>query len=124
MSEFNNIVLFDDVSMETVIKDIYNKSKSKSNQIELVLNTITKLVKDSSDATVLMPLITEYTNSSIKNDDQLIKLGMLVQKFISKSTTVDESNSLILSESEKKQLLESASDIIKNIENIPAGSKK
>jgi hypothetical protein len=62
------------------------------------------LIKNASDATVVMPLIKDILDVSIKNDDHLVKLTAIVQRYISTKQTITGADSL-LSDEEKQQLL-------------------
>ena len=56
------------------------------------------------DATVVVPLIKEYLEIGVKNDEHLIKMAAIVQRAQSRST--DGSSEMLLTEEEKKQLLD------------------
>jgi hypothetical protein len=65
------------------------------------------LIKNASDATIIVPLIKEYLDISVKNDDHLIKLAAITQRYISTKQTISGADGL-MSDDEKKQLLEIA----------------
>jgi hypothetical protein len=59
---------------------------------------------------MIIPLIAEHLNISVKNDDQLIKLASIVQRAMNTSSS-DEAAHMILSEAEKQQLFSAVSEI-------------
>ena len=61
------------------------------------------MVSDIGDATLIVPLIKEYMEIGVKNDDALIKMATLVQRALNSS---NEDGSLGISDEEKAQLLE------------------
>ena len=63
-----------------------------------------RLIKNASDATIIVPLIKEYLDVAVKNDDHLVKLTAIVQRYISTKQTISGADGL-LSDSEKQQLL-------------------
>lgn len=96
--------IFDNKSLADLLKEIHQKSNKKEKMILGLINELKPLVVDLGDATLLVPLIASYLDISIKNDDQLIKVATIVQKHLSKTVGTEESS--LLSEEEKKQLLE------------------
>ena len=61
------------------------------------------MVSDIGDATLIVPLIKEYMEIGVKNDDALIKMATLVQRALNSS---NEDGGLGISDEEKAQLLE------------------
>ena len=65
------------------------------------------MVKDVGSATVIAPMIKDYLDVGIKNDDQLVKLSAVLQRYLSNSGSGDASDGGggLLSDSEKEELL-------------------
>jgi len=61
------------------------------------------MVSDIGDATLIVPLIKEYMEIGVKNDDALIKMATLVQRALNNT---NEDGSLGISDEEKAQLLD------------------
>lgn len=94
--DFKEIIIFDDKTFDVLLKDIYSRSQKKSKDFDAVMTKIIELATTNpSQAANLMPLLTEYAEASIKNDDTLIKLGNIIKGFYSKtsSNTGNESSS-------------------------------
>jgi predicted HTH domain antitoxin len=72
-----------------------------------LISQLQPLIRNASDATIIVPLIKEYLDVAVKNDDHLVKLTAIVQRYISTTQTITGDSS-ILSESEKVQLLKVA----------------
>jgi len=101
--------LFAGKSFSDLMKDIYHNSKKKDRQINTLIQELQPLIKNIGDATVIVPLIKEYLDISVKNDDQLVKLAAIVQRLISSTNKTSESNdSFGISEEEKQALLADA----------------
>lgn len=109
--------LFKGKSFSDIMGDIYTNSKKKDRQIKLLIGQLEPLVKDINDATVVVPLIKEYLEVSVKNDEQIVKLAAIVQRMLKDSNSSSE-DSFGLSDEEKKQLLENAQDIDNKIESL------
>ena len=108
-------ILFDDKSSSDVFKEIYNNSKKKDKQINSLIAELKPLIQNIGDAPVVVPLIKEYLEVSVKNDDQLAKLLAVVQRLIGNNAQGD--NDFGISEEEKKQLLD-------ELNAIEEGNKK
>ena len=107
--------LFKGKTFSAIMSDVYNNSKKKDRQLKLLIAQLEPLVKNLSDATVIVPLIKEYMEVSIKNDDQIVKLAAIVQRMMKDANSGDDGG-LGLTEDEKRQLMENAEAIDKEIE--------
>ena len=99
--------IFKGTSFSDLMSDVYHNSKKKDRQMNQLIASLQPLIKNASDATVVMPLIKDILDVSIKNDDHLVKLTAIVQRYISTKQTITGADSL-LSEEEKQQLLKVA----------------
>jgi hypothetical protein len=84
------------------LEEIYNNQKKKEKQVSTLVNELKEMIEDIGDATLLVPLIKEYLEIGVKNDDLLIKMAALAQRALA-AESVGES--LTISEEEKQQLL-------------------
>ena len=99
-----NEELFKGTSFADLMSDVYHNSKKKDRQINQLIAQLQPLIKNASDATIIVPLIKEYLDVAVKNDDHLVKLTAIVQRYISTKQTITGADSL-LSDEEKQQLL-------------------
>lgn len=102
-----NEELFKGITFSDLMSDVYHNSKRKDRQINQLIASLQPLIKNASDATVVMPLIKDILDVSIKNDDHLVKLTAIVQRYISTKQTIAGADSM-LTEEEKQQLLKVA----------------
>jgi hypothetical protein len=102
-----NDELFKGTSFADLMSDVYHNSKKKDRQINQLIAQLQPLIKNASDATIIVPLIKEYLDVAVKNDDHLVKLTGIVQRYISTKQTISGADSL-LSDEEKEQLLKIA----------------
>ena len=109
--------LFKGKTFSDIMSDVYNNSKKKDRQLKLLIAQLEPLVKNLSDATVIVPLIKEYMDVSIRNDDQIVKLAAIVQRMMKDANSGDDGG-FGLSEEEKKQLISNAKAIDKTIETL------
>jgi hypothetical protein len=74
-----------------------------------------KLIKNVGEATVIAPIIRDLIDSSIKNDDHLIKLATIAQRLAAaEAKGIGEDG--WLSEHEKAQLLTELEDTVNEID--------
>jgi len=108
-----DIEIFKGKSFSDLLKDIYSNSSKKDRQINLLIGELRPLIKNVGDATVIVPLIKEYLEVGVKNDEHLVKLAAVVQRLISTNNKVqaESGQSWILSEEEKKQLMSELDEI-------------
>jgi hypothetical protein len=102
-----NDEIFKGTSFADLMSDVYHNSKKKDRQINQLISQLQPLIRNASDATVIVPLIKEYLDVAVKNDDHLVKLTAIVQRFISTKQTIAGADGL-LSEEEKQQLMKIA----------------
>ena len=72
-------------------------------ELFLNINELKPLINDIGDATLIVPLIKEYMELGIKNDEQLIKMATIIQRALATGKSEDEGFGM--TEEEKAQLL-------------------
>ena len=108
--------LFQGTNFSDLMRDIYHNSKKKSRQIDGLIKELQPLIKNSGDATVLVPMIKDYLEVSVKNDDALVKLAAVVQRLVSATNKDSEDNEFGLSDDERRRLLEEAESEVKKLQ--------
>ena len=112
-----NQILFDDKSFGDLLKEIHGNQKKKAKQLASLIAELRPLVQSLGDATVVVPLIKEYMEISVKNDDQLIKMAAIVQRLSTASASNGDGG--LLTEDEMAQLQELTEEIAKTVESEP-----
>ena len=107
MSQFDNVI-FGKKKFSEVLEEIYNNQQKKDKQVTALINELKPLISDIGDATLVVPLIKEYMEISVKNDDILIKMAALAQRAMA---TVTSDGSLTISDEEKDQLLAAMNEL-------------
>lgn len=105
--------IFKGTSFSDLMKDIYHNSKKKDRQINTLIHELQPLIKNIGDATIIVPLIKEYLDVSVKNDEHLVKLAAVVQRLVSATPAVGDNFGM--TEEEKQQLLETAQQELDSI---------
>ena len=109
-----NQILFDNKSFSDLLKEIHSNQNKKKKQLASLIAELKPLVQTLGDATVVVPLIKEYMEISVKNDDQLIKMVAIVQRLSTGTANTGEGG--LLTEEEMAQLQELTEEIAKTVE--------
>jgi hypothetical protein len=107
MSQFDNIV-FGKKKFSDLLEEIYNNQQKKDKQVTSLINELKPLISDIGDATLVVPLIKEYMDISVKNDDILIKMAAIAQRAMQ---TQMADGTLTITDEEKDQLLSAMNEL-------------
>lgn len=107
MSQFDNVI-FGKKKFSDILEEIYNNQKKKDLQVSALITELKPLISDIGDATLIVPLIKEYMEISVKNDDLLIRMAALAQRAMQTQTA---DGSLTISDEEKEQLLSAMNEL-------------
>ena len=107
--------IFEGKTFQDLTKDIYENSQKKKLQIDLLIQEIHGFITTIDDVIMVAPIIKEYMDASIKNDEHLVKLAGVLQRIISKSSGADD-ESMLLSESEKEELMGTLQDTVTDLQ--------
>lgn len=101
-----NEKIFRDKTLSNLFEEIYDTSKKKEAQIKSIIKSLQPLIQeDIGNATLIMPLMSEWMELSLRNDDQLVKIAGIVQKMFNTGKGGDGNNSWNLTEEERVELL-------------------
>ena len=123
----NKEEIFDGKTFKDLSKDIYDNQQNKKLQLDLLIQEIHGMIQSLDDAVLVTPLVKELFEVSVKNDEHLVKLASVWQRILSK-TSSDSEDAMLLSESEKEDLInalqEDVNDIQKEKDRIDAIKNK
>jgi hypothetical protein len=102
--------VFKGKNFSDLLSDIYTNAKKKELQINSLIKDLQPMIRNIGDATVIVPLIAEYMDISVKNDDHLIKMAAIVQRAMARTAT-DTANGVLLTDEEKRQLLDTVNQM-------------
>ena len=95
--------IFGKKKFSDLLKEIYDNQKKKEVQISALIGELKPLINDIGDATLIVPLIKEYMELGIKNDEQLVKMATIVQRALASNKSEEEGFGM--TQEEKAQLL-------------------
>ena len=101
MGALDNII-FKNKKFSDILSEIYDNQKKKEAQITGLISELKPLISDIGDATLIVPLIKEYMEIGVRNDEQLIKMATIIQRVVNNSGSED---ALGITEAEKEELM-------------------
>jgi hypothetical protein len=105
-------IIFEGKTASDVFKEIYNNSKKKDRQVNSLIAELKPLIQNIGDAPVVVPLIKEYLEIGVKNDEHLIKMMAVIQRITNNSATGGGDS--LLTDEELKQLQQIAEEVVKD----------
>ena len=106
--DFSQVKLFGKKSFSDLLKEIHVNQKDKEVQLRSLIEGLKPLITSPGEATMIVPLIKEYMELAIKNDDALIKMAGIVQRAMN-SKIVDSDE--LLSDEDKEMLFSSLQEL-------------
>ena len=108
--------IFDGKSLSSLFKDIYDNTEYNKKQLDVLTKELVQFIKDGDTAVQIVPMIKEYLEINVRNDDQLVKMASIVQRLISSEQRASSEDEFGLSEEEKNQLMNNLEDAVKDIQ--------
>ena len=114
----NDYEIFEGKTLSDVFKDIYDNSKTNKQQLEVLMKEVVGFIKDGDTAVQIIPMLKEYLEINVKNDEQLVKLATIVQRITAAEKRVSDSGDEFgLSEAEKEQLKKAIESDVQELQN-------
>ena len=113
-------IVFGQKKFSDILSEIYDNQNKKSKQISGLISELKPLINDIGDATLIVPLIKEYLEIGVRNDEQLIKMSTIIQRALNNSSSED---ALGITEEEKQQLMKELETLNTNYEEKKNGDK-
>ena len=102
-----NKEIFKGKSISDLMEEAYKDKQEKHKQLKGMISMLKDLINDGGDAVMMVPLIKDIMDLSIKNDDVLIRLLGIIQKIEASSSRILDNSDGVLSEKDKQLLFES-----------------
>jgi hypothetical protein len=101
--------IFKGKKLSDLFEEIYNNSRETKSQVKGLIGELKPLIENIGDATLLVPMIKEYMEIGVKNDEHLIKLATVIQRL--EAIQAKGSDGEVFDFSELQDLLEESEDI-------------
>ena len=106
--------MFPGKNLSGLFKDIYENQQNKKQRISELIAEMKKVIRHAGDMAVIGPIIKDLVDTSVKNDDALIKMAAIAQRIIGAQHKA-EGDSGFLSDEEKEQLLKQLDETIAEV---------
>ena len=107
--------IFEGKTFQDLTKDIYENTTKRKTQIDLLISEIHGFITTIDDVVLVAPIIKEYMDTAVRNDEHLVKLAGVLQRIISKSQG-DSDESMLLSDEEKEELMGTLQDTVDDLQ--------
>ena len=108
--------LFEGKSLSDVFKDIYDNTEKNRQQLDVLTRELVQYIKDGDTAVQIVPMLKEYLEINVKNDDQLVKIAAIVQRLLSAEAKGGSEDAFALSDAEKEQLMKAVEDTAEDVQ--------
>ena len=108
--------IFEGKTFQDLTKDIYENTTKRKVQIDLLISEIHGFITTIDDVVMVAPIIKEYMDTAVRNDEHLVKLAGVLQRIISKSSG-ESDESMLLSDEEKEELMGTLQDTVQDLQN-------
>jgi hypothetical protein len=109
--------LFPGKSLSGLFQDIYNNQVNKKKHISEVIAELRKMVRHAGDMAIIGPIVKDLIDTSVKNDDALLKLATIAQRIVA-AEKKNEGDDGFLSAAEREQLLREIEQVQDEVERI------
>lgn len=72
--------IFGNKTLSDLFSEIHDNSSTTRNQVRSLIGELKPLIENIGDATLIVPMIKEYMEIGVKNDDALIKMAAIIQR--------------------------------------------
>ena len=111
----DNKEIFEGKTFQDLTKDFYENTTKRKVQIDLLISEIHGFITTIDDVVMVAPIIKEYMDTAVRNDEHLVKLAGVLQRIISKSQG-DSDESMLLSDEEKEELMGTLQDTVSDLQ--------
>ena len=108
--------VFEGKTLSDVFKDIYDNSNRNKEQLEVLMKEVVGFIKDGDTAVQIIPMLKEYLEINVKNDEQLVKLATIVQRLATASKQGSE-DEFGLTDKEKEQLMKQIDHTVQELQD-------
>jgi uncharacterized linocin/CFP29 family protein len=118
--------LFPGKNLSGLFQDIYTNQTTKKKNISELIAEMRKTIRHAGDMAVVGPILKDLIDTSVRNDDQLIKLATIAQRIMLAGQKNDGDDGF-LSAAEREQLLaeiEEVQDEVERIDSIQSDAEK
>ena len=108
--------IFDNKNFSDLSKEIYENSKLKKTQIDLLIQEVHGYIQGIEDIAIVGPVLKELFDVAVKNDDNLLKLATVIQRIMNKQVDIMDDTSMLTDE-EKQELMDTLEETAADLQD-------
>ena len=108
--------IFGDKKFSDLSQEIYENSKLKKTQIDLLIQEVHGYIQGIEDIAIVGPVLKELFDVAVKNDDNLLKLATVIQRIMNKQIDIMDDTSLLTDE-EKQELMDTLEETAADLQD-------
>lgn len=75
-----NVKAFKNTSLGDILEEAHDRSNEQKKLVERLIDQLSDFMETEDDAVALVPLIKEYLEINVQNNEQLVKIAQVVQR--------------------------------------------
>jgi|TARA_B110000977_G_scaffold132090_1_gene168201 hypothetical protein len=107
--------IFDGKTLADLFSEIHGNSSNTRTQVKGLIGELKPLIENIGDATLVVPMIKEYMDIGVKNDDALIKMAAIIQRIEANANKGSDAESMFNPE-ELADLLAASEELDKELD--------
>lgn len=76
----NEVKAFKNTSLGDILEEAHDRSNEQKQLVERLIDQLSDLMETEDDAVALVPLIKEYLEINVQNNEQLVKIAQVIQR--------------------------------------------
>lgn len=88
----DDVTAFGETSLGDILEEAHDRSKEQKELVERLIDQLSDLMESEDDAIALVPLIKEYLEINVQNNEQLVKIAQVIQRMYNASIKQSGSN--------------------------------
>jgi len=108
--------IFNGKTLSDLFSEIHDNSTNTRVQVKALIGELKPLIENIGDATLIVPMIKEYMEIGVKNDEALIKLATVIQRIETAQAKGESSD--MFDFSELQELLEESEQAAEDVESV------
>lgn len=98
--------VFEGKKLEDLVKEVYDNHKDQDQKLKTEITRLAGMISNPGDAVVIIPMLKGLMDSSLKNDETILKLVNVFQKAAENAKKDDSEDLGILTEKDVEQLFQ------------------
>lgn len=112
-----NDIIFEGKTLSDMFSDVYKTVGNKREQLNALIAKLIPLIRTPEDLVMVGPIIKDFFDATIKNDEHIVRLVQIAQRASSSATSGDD-NQMALTQEEMAQLMKNIQGVVSEQEEL------